>query len=85
MSSIDKLIKRLKSKPKDFTWDELTRLLGSLHFEELKTGKTGGSRSKFNNKKTALIINLHKPHPKPIIKPYLIEQIIKKLEEEGLI
>ncbi|WP_218460507.1 hypothetical protein [Rickettsia sp. TH2014] len=39
MSSIDILIKRLKSKPKDFTWDELTRLLGSLHFEELKTGK----------------------------------------------
>lgn len=85
MSSIDKLIKRLKSKPKDFTWDELTRLLGSLHFEELKTSKTGGSRRKFYNKKTALIINLHKPHPKPIIKPYLIEQIIKKLEEEGLI
>lgn len=25
MSSKDKLIKKLKSKPKDFTWDELTR------------------------------------------------------------
>lgn len=85
MSSIDKLIKRLKSKPKDFTWDELTRLFGSLHFEEIVRGKTGGSRRKFYNKKTGLIINLHKPHPQPIIKSYLIEQIIKKLEEEGLI
>ncbi|HJD58695.1 MAG TPA: type II toxin-antitoxin system HicA family toxin [Rickettsia endosymbiont of Ceroptres masudai] len=85
MSSIDKLIKRLKSKPKDFTWDELTRLFGSLHFEEIVRGKTGGSRRKFYNKKTGLIINLHKPHPQPIIKSYLIEQIIKKLEEEELI
>ncbi|ASX27682.1 hypothetical protein BA173_02060 [Rickettsia sp. MEAM1 (Bemisia tabaci)] len=85
MSSIDKLIKRFKSKPKDFTWDELTRVLGSLLFEEFTGGKTGGSRRKFYNKKTGLIINLHKPHPKPIIKPYLIEQIIKKLEEEELI
>lgn len=32
MSSKDKLIKKLKSKPKDFTWDELTRLLGALNF-----------------------------------------------------
>lgn len=85
MSSIDKLIKRLKSKPKDFTWDELTRLFGSLHFEEIVRGKTGGSRRKFYNKKTGLIINIHKPHPQPIIKSYLIEQIIKKLEEEELI
>ncbi|WP_052458504.1 type II toxin-antitoxin system HicA family toxin [Rickettsia asembonensis] len=67
------------------TWDELTRLFGSLHFEEIVRGKTGGSRRKFYNKKTGLIINLHKPHPQPIIKSYLIEQIIKKLEEEELI
>ena len=33
MSSKDKLIKKLKSKPKDLTWDELTRLLGALNFE----------------------------------------------------
>lgn len=82
MSSIDKLIKRFKSKPKDFAWDELTRVLGSLLFEEFTGGKTGGSRRKFYNKKQ---VYLHKPHPKPIIKLYLIEQIIKKLEEEELI
>jgi hypothetical protein len=47
MSSKDKLIKKLKSKPKDFMWDELTRLLGALNFEETIKGKTGGSRRKF--------------------------------------
>jgi len=85
MSSKDKLIKKLKSKPKDFTWDELTRLLGVLNFEETIKGKTGGSRRKFYHLGTGLIINLHKPHPTPIIKSYFIEQIIKKLEEENLI
>lgn len=85
MSSKDKLIQKLKSRPKDFTWDELTRLLSNLNFEEISKGKTGGSRRKFYNQETGLIINLHKPHPSPIIKSYLIEQIIKKLEEERLI
>ena len=32
MSSKDKLIKKLKSRPKDFTWDELTRLLRGVEF-----------------------------------------------------
>ena len=85
MSSKDKLINKLRSRPKDFTWDELTRLFGNLNFEEISKGNTGGSRRKFYHKATGLMINLHKPHPRPIIKSYLIEQIIKKLEEERLI
>ncbi len=85
MSSKDKLIKKLKPNPKDFTWDELTRLLGHLGFKEKMQGKTTGSGRKFFNPKINLIINVYKPHPSPIIKSYLIEQIIKKLEEERLI
>lgn len=85
MSSKDKLIKKLKSRPKDFTWDELTRLLGHLGFKEKTQSKTTGSGRKFFNVKANLTINVHKPHPSPIIKSYLIEQIIKKLEEERLI
>lgn len=85
MSSKDKLIKKLKSNPKDFTWDELTRLLGHLGFKEKMQGKTTGSGRKFFNAKANLIINVHKPHPSPIIKSYLIGQVIKKLEEERLI
>lgn len=85
MSSRDKLVSKLKSKPKDFTCDELTRLMTNLEFEEKASGSTGGSRRKFFHPKTSLIINLHKPHPRPILKAYLIEQIIKKLEEERLI
>ena len=29
--------------------------------------------------------NLHKPHPSNILKPYKINNLIKKLEEGGLI
>ena len=75
----------MRSKAKDFTWDELTRLLGNLNFKEISKGNTGGSMRKFHHQATGLMINLHKPHPRPIIKSYLIEQIIKKLEEERLI
>ncbi len=34
MTRQEKLIKRLLSKPKDFTWNELTKLLSGFGFEE---------------------------------------------------
>ena len=49
MTRKEKLIQRLKSKPKDFTWNKLTSLLTGLGFTEVKTGKTGGSRRRFVN------------------------------------
>jgi len=80
MSKIEKLIKKLLSNPKNFTWDELVRLLNHFeYFEISKKGKTGGSRRKFVND-TGDIINLHKPHPLPIIKTYIIKQIIEHLK-----
>lgn len=42
MSKKDKLIERLKSKPKDFTYDELKVLLNYLGFYENSKGKTSG-------------------------------------------
>ena len=84
MTRKEKLIKRLKSKPKDFTWDELTSLLNRLDFIEVKAGKSSGSRRRFitaNN----VVITLHKPHPSNILKRYQLEQIIKILSEEELI
>lgn len=78
MSKIEKLITRLKSEPKDFTWDELTKVLAHFGYTEMKKGKTGGSRRKFVNQQNA-IISLHKPHPGNILKTYAIKQIIEHL------
>lgn len=85
MGKADKLLKRFLSKPKDFTYDELKRLLKSFGYEEVKTGKTSGSRVAFINQNTKHIIRLHKPHPKPELKHYQLNDIEEELRKGGLI
>lgn len=80
MSKIEKEIERLKSKPKDFTYDELKRILNYFGFIEDNKGKTSGSRVRFISNRN-IIIELHKPHPKNILKTYQINIIINKLKE----
>ena len=85
MSRKEKLIEKLMSKPKDFTYQELKTLLSLLGFYEYNNGKTSGSRVSFIHKDTSFEIKLHKPHPSNIMKPYQIELIIeslKRLEEK---
>lgn len=84
MSRKEKLKERFLSVPKDFTWDELITLLAGLEFEEVKTGKTGGSRRRFVNS-AEVMINLHKPHPHNTLKRYQIEQVIEILRQEKLL
>ena len=84
MTRREKLIKRFLSIPKDFTWEELVTLLAGFGFEEVSTGKTGGSRRRFLND-GGVIITLHEPHPQYILKRYQIEQIIEILQEEELL
>lgn len=84
MTRKEKLIQRLKSKPKDFTWNETTSLLTGLGFSEVKKGKTGGSRRRFIDS-NSVVITLYKPHPGNILKRYQIEQIIETLSGCDLI
>ena len=80
MSRIDKLEQRLQAKPKDFTWDELVRILAHHGFDEVQTGKTAGSRRAFVNLTTKQIIRLHKPHPGNILKVYQVKEILDMLD-----
>lgn len=82
MAKIEKLIAKLSSNPVDFTWEELLKLLRHFDYQELKTGKTGGSRRKFVDN-TNHIISLHKPHPGNILKRYQINDVIDALNERG--
>ena len=84
MSRKDKLLARLQQRPKDFTWDELTALLKSLGYRQAKPGKTGGSRIRFVHP-TAATITLHKPHPKNILKMYIIDDILEVFKQEGIL
>jgi predicted RNA binding protein YcfA (HicA-like mRNA interferase family) len=83
MSKKDKLIAKLKSNPKDFTFDEMQNLLELLGFKVSNKGKTSGSRVRFM--KNNIPVNLHKPHPRNELKAYQIKQVIKVLEKENLI
>ena len=83
MSKKQKLIARLKSKPKDFNFDEMETLIMSLGFKKSNKGKTSGSRIVF--KYGQIPLELHKPHPRKELKPYQINKVLKVLEREGLI
>ena len=74
MSKKEKLIARFLTMPSDFHYDEVVKLLGYFDFEEVKRGKTSGSRVKFVNGKGVLIM-LHKPHPTGIMKRYQLKQV----------
>jgi len=85
VSKLKKLIIRLKSKPKDFTYDELRKILLGLGYNEDSKGKTSGSRVAFIHPDSLHIIRLHKPHPGNILKAYQIEQIVDELTRRSLI
>lgn len=82
MSRFEKLLRRFLSVPKDFTWEELVKILSAFGYEEITGEKTGGSRRKFKDFKNN-IISLHKPHPLNILKEYIISDVITHLKIEG--
>lgn len=84
MGQKEKLIRRLKTKPKDFTFDEAETLLQYLSYVRSNKGKTSGSRIMFISEEHETIL-LHKPHPQKELKAYQIKQLIEVLEQEGLI
>jgi hypothetical protein len=84
MSRKDKLIARFLRLPSDFTWDELTLLLGWLGYQEAPGGKTGGSRRRFLHA-TAPAILLHKPHPAKTVRLYALRDVLHFLKGEGLL
>ena len=84
MGQKEKLIQRLKAKPKDFTFDEAEALLGYLSYIRSNKGKTSGSRVMFISEEHETVL-LHKPHPQKELKSYQVKQLVETLEQEGLI
>ena len=82
MGKKEKLIERLKSIPKDFTFGEL-QALTELGFEQCDKGRTSGSRVKFV--KGEVFIILHKPHPRKELLEYQVKQVYDTLKKAGLI
>ena len=85
MGQKEKLIKKLKSNQKSFTFDEAETLLGYLSYHRYNKGKTSGSRVVFVSEEHQSKILLHKPHPRKELLEYQIKQLREHLEQEGLI
>lgn len=84
MGQKDKLIERLKSRPKTFSFDDAESLLKYLGYVRSNKGKTSGSRIMFVSDEHPPIL-MHKPHPRKELLEYQIKQLIELLEQEGLL
>ena len=85
MSQKEKLLRKLCSKPKDMTFDELETLLNYLGYVRSNKGKTSGSRVLFEGEGLQPVF-MHKPHTSGApLKAYQILEILSTLKEESLI
>ncbi len=74
MSRSEKLLKRFLTKPNNFTYNELTKLLNDFGFYEQTSGQTSGSRVRFINPNIPdYPVLLHKPHPQKEIREYVLK------------
>lgn len=85
MGQKEKLIAKLRSNPRDFTFEEAETLLGYFTYKRNNKGKTSGSRVMFTSSEYKTKIILHKPHPRKELLAYQVRQLIEFLEQEGLL
>ena len=83
MGQKEKLIQRLKSRPKDFTFEEAESLLRYFSYERSDKGRTSGSRVMFVSAEHPPIL-MHKPHPRKDLLSYQVKQLLELLSQEGL-
>jgi HicA toxin of bacterial toxin-antitoxin, len=63
---------------------EFEQLLNALGYEQIKAGKTGGSRRKYRNKTTGHLIFLHEPHGGQMERG-MVKRLQEELESRGLL
>ncbi|WP_010195960.1 HicA protein [Psychrobacter sp. PAMC 21119] len=79
MSKSEKLVKRFKTVPSDFTWNEFVKIM-SLHGYLVSNAK-GGSGRKFVNKSASLSMVFHEPHPEKVMKRCYIREVIQHFND----
>ncbi len=84
MSTKEKLLERLCSNPKDFTFDDAKTLLESFGYKMSHKGKTSGSRVAFRKSQFKTIC-MHKPHGRKELLSYQVQDLIDVLKQEGIL
>jgi len=82
MTKFEKLVSRFLTKPKDFKYSELKRMLIGFGYIELQGS---GSRAVFFNEKLKHNIKLHRPHPENILRAYQVDLVLNELKSKELI
>lgn len=82
MSQKEKLLERLKKRPKDFTIDELDKLMKQIGCEKYEGGR--GSGVHYIHNETKRILSFDVPHPGKELKQYHIKEILEFLREIGI-
>jgi hypothetical protein len=85
MSRHEKLVQKIKSNPKSFSFSELKKLLIGFGYALDFGGKTSGSRVAFIHSETKHIVRLHKPHSGNEMKQYQIKQVVRELRDRGIV
>jgi predicted RNA binding protein YcfA (HicA-like mRNA interferase family) len=85
MTQFEKLLNRFLSKPKDFTFKEMKKLLRGLGYREIKSGTTAGSRVAFFHDDIRHIIRIHKSHPEKTMKRYQLDFIEEELKKRDIL
>ena len=85
VSKLQKILDRIINNSGAVTYSELSYVLSRVGYQEVKIGKTSGSRVAFYNQSKKLLIRLHKPHPSNELKDYQIKLIKAHLGQNNLI
>lgn len=83
MSTKEKLVRRFCQLPKDFTFEELIRLMHFFGFELDNKGSSSGSRVAFV--RNDMTLDMHRPLPGNIIKPKTLKYIYDYLHGKALL
>lgn len=84
MSTIQKLIEEMLSKPRDFTYDDIKRVLRHFNYD-VKENKEG-SRIEGYRKSDKRVVYLHRPHRKKGDNNVLVkalDEVIKQMRKNG--
>ena len=84
MSTIEKLIKKMLTCPKDFREADLDRVM--KHFGHMRINAKGGSGIKYYRDSDNSQINFHLPHKfssERSLPRYVLEQAIDELKRKG--
>lgn len=86
MSTIEKLLKKMMTIPKDFTEADCDRIMAHFHYRKFNA-RGGGSGLKYVHE-SGNLVDFHSPHKKNgehNIKTYVIRTMIDELKARGYI